>query len=215
MVSAVAPHAHILLVEADDTSFDNLGAAVDEAVALGAKYVSNSYGTGYTSTRQRRGPVRDRPTLDPHYNHPGVAVVASSGDGGYGVSYPAASQYVTSVGGTSLVADTAAPAAGPRRSGTTLGGPGQRLLALRAQAGLPDTTPAAPTAPSPTSPRSPTRTPASRSTRPTATAAGRVYGGTSAASPIIAGVYADAGTPAAGTYPNAYPYAATAPGSTT
>ncbi len=58
MVSAVAPHAHILLVEADDNSIDNLGAAVDQAVALGAKYVSNSYGSG---TTRRRAAARTRP----------------------------------------------------------------------------------------------------------------------------------------------------------
>ena len=31
-----------------------------------------------------------------------MAITASSGDGGYGVEYPASSQYVTAVGGTSL-----------------------------------------------------------------------------------------------------------------
>ena len=44
MVSATCPNCHILLVEASDNSMLNLGTAVDEAVALGAKYVSNSYG---------------------------------------------------------------------------------------------------------------------------------------------------------------------------
>ncbi len=39
---------------------------------------------------------------DAHFNHPGIAITASSGDNGYGVSYPAASRYVTAVGGTSL-----------------------------------------------------------------------------------------------------------------
>lgn len=34
---------------------------------------------------------------------PAHGSVASAGDSGYGVAYPAASQYVTSVGGTSLV----------------------------------------------------------------------------------------------------------------
>src|SRR6185312_160962 len=33
---------------------------------------------------------------------PGIAVTASTGDAGYGVEYPASSQYVTAVGGTSL-----------------------------------------------------------------------------------------------------------------
>src|SRR5204863_69854 len=39
---------------------------------------------------------------DSYYNHPGIAITASSGDSGYGVEYPAASRYVTAVGGTSL-----------------------------------------------------------------------------------------------------------------
>ena len=56
--------------------------------------MSNSYG-GPESTAD--------PTFDSsYYNHPGVVVTASSGDSGYGALYPAASQYVTAVGGTSL-----------------------------------------------------------------------------------------------------------------
>ena len=49
---------------------------------------------------------------DVHFNHPGVAITASSGDDGYGVAYPAASRYVTAVGGTSLTSGDAARAAG-------------------------------------------------------------------------------------------------------
>jgi subtilase family serine protease len=41
-------------------------------------------------------------TYDSSYNHSGIAVTASSGDGGYGVEYPAASPYVVAVGGTTL-----------------------------------------------------------------------------------------------------------------
>src|SRR5258708_3128971 len=37
-----------------------------------------------------------------HHNHPGIAITASTGDSGYGVQYPAASPYVTAVGGTAL-----------------------------------------------------------------------------------------------------------------
>ncbi|MET8191305.1 hypothetical protein ABZV15_37295 [Streptomyces sp. NPDC005246] len=40
MVSAAAPSAHILFVETDNASLDNLAAGVERAVALGAKYVS-------------------------------------------------------------------------------------------------------------------------------------------------------------------------------
>jgi subtilase family serine protease len=93
MVSAVCPNCHILLVEAKTNSFANLATAVDKAVTLGATEISNSYGGG-----EYRAEVTDQS----HYNHPGIAITVSSGDGGYGVEFPAASQYVTAVGGTTL-----------------------------------------------------------------------------------------------------------------
>src|SRR5690348_10936952 len=80
MVSAAAPAAHILLVEADDNAVANLAIGVDQAVAMGAKYVSNSYGSSYTSTPGSGEDASEVTDFDPHYNHPGVAVVASSGD---------------------------------------------------------------------------------------------------------------------------------------
>jgi subtilase family serine protease len=93
MVSAACPACHILLVEATSNANANLYAAVDTAVRLGANVVSNSYG-GSESTSD--------PASNVHFNHPGVAITVSSGDSGYGVEYPAASPYVTAVGGTSL-----------------------------------------------------------------------------------------------------------------
>ena len=42
MVSAICPNCHILLVEASSASLANLGTAVNRAVTMGAKYVSNS-----------------------------------------------------------------------------------------------------------------------------------------------------------------------------
>ncbi len=167
MVSAVAPDAKILLVEADNADPDDLGAADDEAVTLGAKYVSNSYGSQYDEEDSGEDPSDT--ALDAHYDHPGVAIVVSAGDSGYGVSYPAASPYVTSVGGTSLVKDSSnargwsETAWGGTGSGCSLYEPSRRS----------STTPAARTAPSRTSPPWPTRTPASRCTRPTAAPAGR------------------------------------------
>src|SRR3954452_6488247 len=50
MVSAACPSCHILLVEANTASMDDLGTAVNTAVRLGAKYVSNSYGGAEDST---------------------------------------------------------------------------------------------------------------------------------------------------------------------
>ena len=93
MVSAVCPNCHIILVEASSNSFANLLAAVDEAANLGATEISNSYGGSESSGET---------SYDSHFNRPGIAITASSGDGGYGVEYPAASQYLTAAGGTTL-----------------------------------------------------------------------------------------------------------------
>ncbi|WP_042363997.1 S53 family peptidase [Streptacidiphilus neutrinimicus] len=94
MVSAIAPNAHIILVEAKTASMTNLGTAVNEAAKLGATEISNSYGGSESSA--------DTSYDSTYFNHPGIVITASSGDGGYGVEYPAASPNVTAVGGTSL-----------------------------------------------------------------------------------------------------------------
>jgi subtilase family serine protease len=94
MVSAVCTNCHILLVEANTTSFTDLGAAVNEAVALGANVVSNSYG-GMESAGVAA-------VCSQFYNHPGVAITASSGDSGLALNSPADCPNVTAVGGTTL-----------------------------------------------------------------------------------------------------------------
>jgi subtilase family serine protease len=99
MASAICPNCKIILVEATSNSFANLAAAEDEAVKLGATVISNSYGGSEYSSE-----VSDQA----HFNHPGVAITVSSGDNGYGVEFPAASQYVTAVGGTTLKKDGSA-----------------------------------------------------------------------------------------------------------
>lgn len=96
-VSAACPDCRIVVVEADSASFVDLGTAVVTASEQpGVAAISNSYGGGDAADSSYGG----------YYNHPGIAVTASTGDGGYqGASYPASSSYVTAVGGTSLVAD--------------------------------------------------------------------------------------------------------------
>jgi hypothetical protein len=64
---------------------------VNTAASLGAFAISNSYGASEFSTET---------SYESYYNHPNVTV--SSGDNGYGVEFPAASRFVTAVGGTSL-----------------------------------------------------------------------------------------------------------------
>ncbi|HXY80089.1 MAG TPA: S53 family peptidase, partial [Gaiellaceae bacterium] len=90
----ICQNCHILLVEANSNATADLGAAENEAAVLGANVISNSWGgTEYS------GETSDDST---YFNHPGIAIVASSGDNGYGVQYPAASKYVTAAGGTTL-----------------------------------------------------------------------------------------------------------------
>lgn len=99
MASALCPGCRIILVEADSNSYNDLAAAVDTAVALGATVVSNSYGGGESGTQ----------AFEASYNHPGVAITVSSGDSGFGVQFPASSPHVIAVGGTSLHISTSAP----------------------------------------------------------------------------------------------------------
>jgi subtilase family serine protease len=90
---AICQNCSILLVEADTASYTDMMAAVDFAAASGAVALSGSWGSGEFS---------DEVTLDVHFDHPGLAMLFSSGDTGYMTSYPAASPYVTAVGGTTL-----------------------------------------------------------------------------------------------------------------
>lgn len=190
MVSAVCPSCHILLVEATSPTTANLGTAVNTAVSLGARFVSNSYGGS------------DQ-TASSAYNHPGVAITASTGDGGYEVEYPASDQHVTAVGGTSLTRDTSARG----WSESAWSGAGSGCSTIQPK-------PAWQTAA--TSCTRKANADVSAVANPSTGVAVyqtyggsgfAVYGGTSASAPIIASVYALAGTPAASTYPASYPWA--------
>jgi subtilase family serine protease len=99
MVSAICPQCNIVLVEATTASVANMGTAENEAVRAGALVISNSWG-------QQEIPA-EKTWDSAYFDHPGVTIVASSGDNAFGhsapgVSYPASSPLVTAVGGTSL-----------------------------------------------------------------------------------------------------------------
>jgi hypothetical protein len=192
MVSAVCPNCHILLVEAAQPSGDDLGTAVDTAVRLGARYVSNSYAGD-----------EDR-TLDHYYNHPGVVVTASSGDDGdLDFGSPAADPFVVSVGGTSLTRSATAARGWTEKawdgsgSGCTQTEPkppwqADKGCARRSGADV-----------------SAVADPATGvAVYDTFNGNGgwNVFGGTSASSPIVASAYALAGTPGAHDFPVTYPY---------
>jgi subtilase family serine protease len=96
MVSAVCPKCDIILVEAKDNSRGNLYTAENTAANVcAANEISNSWGGGEYS-----GEDADDST---YFNHPGVMITFASGDGGTGPSFPPTSQFVTSVGGTTLM----------------------------------------------------------------------------------------------------------------
>jgi len=92
MVSAICPNCKIILVEANSATTSNLDKAEDEAVALGANVVTNSYGGS------------EYEASDPAYSHAGVVIVASAGDDGYaeGSQQPCSFESVVCAGGTSL-----------------------------------------------------------------------------------------------------------------
>ncbi|MEH0578400.1 putative Ig domain-containing protein [Streptomyces sp. B21-108] len=201
MVSAVCPNCNIVLVEASSATDSDLGIAENEAVALGAKVVSNSWGGGESSSQTSEDTQ--------YFKHPGVAITVSSGDSAYGAEYPATSQYVTAVGGTAL--STSSNSRGWTESvwkTSSTEGTGSGCSAYD------------------TKPSWQTDTGCSKRMEADVSAVAdpatgvavydtyggsgwAVYGGTSAAAPIIAGVYALAGTPGSSDYPAKYPYSHT------
>jgi len=198
MVSATCPSCHILLVEARQPVISDLGAAVNTAVSLGAKFVSNSYGGAEDGSENSYDTA--------YYTHPGVAVTASTGDNGYGVSYPASGKGVTAVGGTSLSRSSAARG----WAETAWSGAGSGCSASVAQPGFQSslTTGCSRRAVADVAAVADPQTGvAVYQTYGAPTAGWQVYGGTSAAAPIVASIYALAGNPGTTDAPNTYPYA--------
>jgi subtilase family serine protease len=93
---AIAPQAKIVLVEATDSSY-GLYNAINVAIQNKATVISCSWG-GVEYNGEA--------SLDYIFANSKVPIVVSSGDSGAGVSYPAASPYVLSVGGTYLTFDS-------------------------------------------------------------------------------------------------------------
>ncbi|MDH6489044.1 S53 family peptidase [Streptomyces sp. SAI-127] len=200
MVSAIAPNAKILLVEASSSSMTNLGKAVNEAVTLGAKFVSNSYGGSESSS--------DTSYDSSYFNHPGVAITVSAGDEGYGAEYPAASKYVTAVGGTKL--STSSTSRGWTESvwkTSSTEGTGSGCSSYDAKPSWQTDTGCTKRMIADVSAVADPATGVSVYDSYGADGTGwNTYGGTSASSPIIASVYALAGTPGSSDYPAQYPY---------
>ena len=197
MASAICPNCKLLLVEANSASFGDLATAFNQAYTQGARIISNSYGSTEANS----------PLLESTYNKPDAAITVSSGDNGYGVFYPASSQYVTAVGGTSLTynsgtntySETAWSDAGsgcssriPKPIWQHDSGCSGRTVADVSAVADPNTGVAV------------YNTYSSSSNGPWLT-----FGGTSVAAPIIAGVYAIAATATTSAAFNSLPYAHT------
>jgi hypothetical protein len=197
MISAICPNCHILLVEATTAGINDLGTAENEAVNLGAPFVTNTWLTAEVSNESN---------FDTDYfNHPGVAITApSSGPGftGYGTSYPAASPYVISVGGTLLVPGLGNPRGWTEKvwSGTGSGcskyesKPSWQIDTGCKRRTMNDVSAVA-------SAQSPVAIYDTKSASGWGQGSGDVV-----ASAIIAATYALAGTPAGSTFPGSYPY---------
>lgn len=98
MATAICPHCSILLVEAKVATMANFDRAVAVAAEFkGVKSISNSYGG--SDNAEFKYPSYAAAAAK------GIAVVASSGDSGYGASAPASFASVIAVGGTSLRLD--------------------------------------------------------------------------------------------------------------
>lgn len=168
---------------------------MNTAVNLGAKFISNSYG----------GPENgsENSIDNSYYKHPCVVITASSGDDGFGVSYPASGKAVTAVGGTSLTRNASARG----WSETVWSGAGSGCSGSVAkpafQTGV--STGCAQCAESDVAAVADPQT--GVAVYQTFGANGwAVYGGTSASAPIIASIYALAGDPGTADSPNSYPY---------
>jgi hypothetical protein len=197
MISAICPTCHLLLVEANSTAITDLGTAENEAVTLGAQFVDNDW---YTP---EAGLGSSETSYDSQYfDHPGVAITAPSGNSGYGVNYPAASQYVTAVGGTTLTKATGVTRGWTE---TAWSGTGSGCSAYEPKPAWQDDTGCSDRTLNDTAAVADPNTPVAYYDTPTA-GGWAEGGGTDVSAAIVAAAYALAGPPAPGTYPASYLY---------
>jgi len=195
-VSSACPDCHILLVEASSDSSSDLGVAMNTAVQLGAKFVSNSYGLDGEDPTE---------ASDTDFDHPGVVVAAATGDTGNLTQWPASDPNVVAVGGTTLTQDPTS-ARGWSESAWNQAGSGCSAYEPQPtyQVGL--------------GTDCGNRAVADVSADADLNSGLSIYdtlgepgwlvaGGTSLATPLITAMYALAGDPTPGTYPVTYPYA--------
>jgi hypothetical protein len=203
MASVSCASCRILLVEAKSANFADMTAAVNTAASTpGVVAISNSYGatefvgeTSYASA----------------YDKKGIAVTVSTGDNGYGAQFPATSNTVTAVGGTSLRPGTTAGT----YSETAWSGAGSGCSAYFTKpAWQPDTGCARRAVADVSAVADPNTGVRVYDSYGTGTGY-MVFGGTSASAPLIAGVYASRDDWTAADYPAEWPYLRNSPANLT
>jgi hypothetical protein len=122
-VRAMAPDAKIILVEANSDNETDLMNTVQKAATLvnqqgGGGVVSMSFGIDETEATPALTAAWSNIFLD----NPAITFVASAGDDGAEVNYPAAFANVVAVGGTTLVLDTNGDALEPETAWADSGG---------------------------------------------------------------------------------------------
>jgi subtilase family serine protease len=112
-VSAACPLCHITLSEANTNSFNDLANAEAVAANTHPTAISNSWGGGEFSGEN---------SYDYLFSFAGIPVTFSTGDNGWGTSWPSSSPLVTAVGGTTLQANGSARGWSEAVWGTAAGG---------------------------------------------------------------------------------------------
>jgi hypothetical protein len=203
--SAICPMCSILLLEASSTSIGNLGTAVTTASNTAhVLAISNSYGI----SGDYPGSLA---TAFDNAAGKGIAVVASSGDGGYGVLFPASATKVIGVGGTTLAVDATT---GARTSETAWAGTGSgcsRYNAAPAWQSIPGNPCAGKKAIADVSADADPNSGLAIFTTYNNTTGYWVFGGTSLSSPLIAALYAMQGGYGGSTLAGQYAWSAGTP----
>jgi hypothetical protein len=194
MVSATCPHCRILLVEANTNRTSDLYPAVSYAAAH-TNYVSDSWGTPEFS-----GAGSNESTFD----HTGVVMTFSAGDTGTGPAYPATSEFVTAVGGTSLT--RASNARGWTETAWAGSGSGCSTVIVKPNFEQSSSAVCGMRAETDVSAVADPSTGVAVYDSFGGDAGWEVFGGTSVAAPIIASVYALAGTGGSADFAVEYPY---------
>jgi kumamolisin len=115
---AIAPNAKIILVEATNSQYGSLLAAVDKAAALvtaeGGGEISLSWGGSEFGTEASNDAL--------HFSKPNIVYFAATGDDP-GVNYPSSSPLVVAVGGTTIVRDASGGLVGEKPWASAGAGP--------------------------------------------------------------------------------------------